>query len=371
MRTQALLVIILSFAGPATRCQNLAPALGFLQIEPDARASGMGLTGVATSPDNFTYYNPAKIGLQNNAYGLSGAYTPYLQKLANGMGLACMEGFRKMDEDNTIGIEVRYFTLSKIAFKDAVGYDIYSFNPSEWAVGLTYARKLSDFASFGLTARYINSRPAAGIEYQGAEIRTAGAVGADIGYYYSSVGVTEQPGYTGGIFRLGLSLQNLGTKVKYLSGTGTAFQPMIFRGGLSYSLPMVGDQHQVSFSGELTKLLLPSPALTDQDGNIISGKDPDQTSVPAAFFSGWTESAGWGGGFGIEYLYQQRFFLRIGGHYESPDISSKQLATFGMGCLLGTFHCDLSYFSVISARTGAANYQSQTVKLTLGINISE
>lgn len=371
MRIKALFVLILSLTGSIARCQNLAPALGFLQIEPDGRGSATGLTGVATSPDNFTFYNPAKIAMHNASYGLSAAYSPYLQKLVKGIGLACMEGFRKMDEDNTIGIEVRYFTLSKIAFKDAVGYDIYTYNPSEWTVGLTYARKLSEYASFGLTARYISSRPAAGIEYQGTDIRTASAVGADIGYYYSSVGASEQTGYTGGIFRLGLSLQNLGTKVKYHSGNGAAFQPMTFRGGLSYSLPTAGDQHQVTFSADLTKLLLPSPPVTDQDGNTLSGKDPDQTSVPAAFFTGWTESAGWGGGIGVEYLYQQRFFLRIGGHYESPNVSSKQLMTFGMGCLLGAFHCDLSYFSAVGAQTSATNYQAQTVKLTLGINISE
>lgn len=350
--------------------QRPMAGLGFLQIEPDARGSSMGLTGVATSPDNFVFYNPAKLAMQSGEYGISGGYVPYLRKLIKGIGLATVQGFRRMDDETSIGLDLRYFSLGEINFKDETGYDIYAYNPAEWAIGLTYSRKLSEYSSMGLTVRYINSRPAAGIEYQGQEIKTASAIGTDIGFYYCSIASSELPGYTGGILRGGLSLSNLGTKIKYHVNGGSAFQPMAFKGGLSYTFPSLAGEHLFSLTGEVSKLLIPPIPERDEQGRIISGKDPENTNVPAAFFAGWGYMKSWGAGVGVEYLYQQRFYLRGGVYYESPEFSSKQLATLGAGFQLSNFHCDLSYFAGLAQHANTQNYQSQTFKITLGVTIA-
>jgi hypothetical protein len=361
-------LIVMNLTG---RGQSPVPGLGFLMIEPDARGSAAGLIGVASSPDNFVFYNPAKLAMQpGQEYGISAGYVPYLRKLVKGIGLATIQGFRRMDEETAIGLDIRYFSLGEIQFKDETGYDIYAYNPAEWTIGLTYSRQLSEYSSIGFSCRYINSRPAAGIEYQGQEIKTASAIGADIGFYYSSIAVSELPGYTGGILRGGLSLANLGTKVKYHANGGSAFQPMTFRSGLSYTFPSEAGEHLFSVTGEISKLLLPPAVERDGNGNIIAGRDPENTNVPAAFFAGWGNMKSWGAGFGAEYLYQQRFFLRAGIHYESPEFSSKQLATLGAGFQHGAFHFDMSYFAGFGQQAGAQNYQSQTFKITLGVMIA-
>ena len=54
-------------------------AVPFLQISPDARAAGMGETGVATTADaNSAYWNPAKMVLLEENLSLSYSLTPWL-----------------------------------------------------------------------------------------------------------------------------------------------------------------------------------------------------------------------------------------------------------------------------------------------------
>ena len=52
-------------------------------ISADARASGLGEQGVATSPDAFSqHWNPAKYVFLDNKSGVGVSYTPYLSKLS-------------------------------------------------------------------------------------------------------------------------------------------------------------------------------------------------------------------------------------------------------------------------------------------------
>lgn len=56
----------------------ITTAVPFLTITPDARATGMGDVGVATSADvNSAYWNAGKLAFIDNGlgYGVSGSYT--------------------------------------------------------------------------------------------------------------------------------------------------------------------------------------------------------------------------------------------------------------------------------------------------------
>ena len=58
-------------------------------ISADARASGLGEQGVATSPDAFSqHWNPAKYVFLDNKSGVGVSYTPYLSKLVSDVFLA-------------------------------------------------------------------------------------------------------------------------------------------------------------------------------------------------------------------------------------------------------------------------------------------
>lgn len=353
-------------------------SLNFLTISPDAKGSALGGTGAATAPDPFSvYWNPAKLSMVKDEYGGAIGYSPWLSKIDKGMGLASFTGYKKMgDEKSTIGLDIRYFSLGKILFQDEIGSDLFTYNPTEYTIGITYATQLSEFGGIGLTFRYIRSQPALGVEYRGQVVKSVNAIGADIGYYYHNVAISEQDGYYGNIYRFGAVLQNIGTKVSYLSNTRKTFQPMNLKIGMAYTFANDNNDNTFTIAADFNKLLVPTPPLLDSNGNISSGKDPD-VGVPAAIFSSWGDAPGGFAeeireitlGLGLEYSYRDQFFLRAGMLYENPSKGNQQLITAGCGFRAKNFNADMSYYAPFSSNPGN-NAHAQTFKISIGINIS-
>ena len=72
----------------------ITTAVPFLMISADARASGLGEQGVATSPDAFSqHWNPSKYVFSENLSGIGVSYTPYLSKLVSDVFLANINYF--------------------------------------------------------------------------------------------------------------------------------------------------------------------------------------------------------------------------------------------------------------------------------------
>ena len=60
----------------------ITTAVPFLMVSSDARASGIGEQGVASSVDNFSqHWNPSKYVFSQNKSGIAFSYTPYLLSL--------------------------------------------------------------------------------------------------------------------------------------------------------------------------------------------------------------------------------------------------------------------------------------------------
>ena len=143
-------------------------------------------------------------------------------------------------------------------------------------------------------------------------------------------------------------------------------------GGLLYP---IDNYNALSFNLEMNKLLVPTPPLQDQ-------KDPDayraaydkyiNTSSIAGIFKSFGDAPGgfkeemqeinWG--VGMEYSYDNRFFLRAGYSYISPNKGNLQFFTLGAGFKMNVFSIDASY--LIS--TVAANPLDQTLRFTLAFD---
>src|ERR1043165_6065604 len=137
---------------------TITTAVPFLLIAPDARAGAMGDAGVATSPDaNSIHWNPAKLAFVEKNIGFSVSYTPWLRALVPDIYLGYLSGYKKLKNDQTLGISLLYFSLGDITFTDNNGNVTGQFNPKELAVDVAYARKLGDDFAGGLALRYINS----------------------------------------------------------------------------------------------------------------------------------------------------------------------------------------------------------------------
>ena len=132
----------------------ITTAVPFLMISADARASGLGEQGVATSPDAFSqHWNPAKYVFLDNKSGVGVSYTPYLSKLVSDVFLANLNYYNVIDERSSWSTSFKYFSLGDIDILQNPQDIPYLENPNEFTLDASYILKLNDNFYMGVTGR--------------------------------------------------------------------------------------------------------------------------------------------------------------------------------------------------------------------------
>ena len=213
----ALLCLSTSVKAVDDTMNPLITAMPSLSIAPDARAAGMGDVGVATEADfNSQYWNPAKYAYMYTKGGITANYTPWLRKLVGDIDLAYLAGFYNFgDLAGGIGASFTYFSMGDVALTDAQGQTLQNVRPNEWALDLSYFRKLHEYVSMSVAVRFLYSDLNNGVNSTATgatEMHPAWTMAADIALYYKQP--IELPMGTSH-FSLGFSLKNLGGKMTY------------------------------------------------------------------------------------------------------------------------------------------------------------
>jgi hypothetical protein len=350
----------------------ITTAVPFLTISPDSRSGAMGEAGVALSPDvNATYWNPSKLAFIEGQDNLSLSYSPWLRKLVSDVNLAYLAYARKLDERNAIGVSLRYFNLGAIQLVDANQNDQGTYRPSEFSLDGSFARKFGENFSLGLTFRYIHSGLTNGAFVSGQQTRAGNAFAADVSAFYRKP--SRQFGKDA-LLAFGIDISNIGTKISYTDAGQQYFLPTNLRLGAANTWNL-DDANQLTLAFDINKLLVPTPPLRDNQGNIISGSD-DNVSVPAGIIRSFGDAPG---GFseelreisyapGIEYNYNKQFFLRGGYFYENPSKGNRQYVTLGTGFKYDIFNLDLAYLVATQQRSALANTLRFTVSVNFGAN---
>lgn len=348
-------------------------AMPFLRIAPDARSSAMGETGAATTPDlNSLYWNNAKLAFLGGDYGITASYVPWLSEIKSGISSLYFSGFRKLDDKQSLGMSVNYFTMGNVNFYDELGNDIGRYNPNEFSVELAYSRQLSPTMSLGLTGKFLHSDLANGQNSANGTLLAASDLAFDLGWYYENT--------TNNSNRLsyGIVLSNIGPKLSQSTGSYGQYLPMNLRIGTQ--LHFQGVDNSVNLSLDVNKLLVPTPPRykTDSMGNatniILRGEDPNR-SVPGAIFGSFADAPGgfsqqvkqFTVGLGFEYDILEKFFLRAGYHYENVSLGDMRYATTGFGYAGNSFRFDMSYI----LPSGQYNPYKNTFRVTIGCNIEQ
>ena len=338
---------------------TITTAVPFLIIAGDARASGLGEQGVATSPDVYgVQWNPAKLAFLDRKHNVGVNYSPYLRQLVDDIGIANLAYANRINEQSAFGASLRYFGLGTITTTTGPtdpGVDI---QPNEFILDVTYALKLDERFSLAVSGRYLRSDLR--IQQIDPDASAASSFGVDISGYYQS----EEIVYNNfdGRWRGGFNISNIGPKVRYDNSGQEDFIPtnLKFGGGFDFIL----DSYNKVFVGmEFNKLLVPTPPIRDAEGNVIAGKDDD-----VSFFSGIFQSFGdapdgfseeireftWS--LATEYVYDDVFSLRLGYFNESDIKGARKFATLGAGFEYSSIDIDLSYlFSTGSVRSPLEN----------------
>jgi hypothetical protein len=120
-----------------TPCTNtVVTAVPFLRIVADARSGAMGDAGIALSPDaNAMHFNASKLAFSSEQMGVSATYTPWLRALGlSDVYLAYLTGFYKLDQNQAVGVGLRYFSLGSIQFTDPNGQPLNTGRPREYEI---------------------------------------------------------------------------------------------------------------------------------------------------------------------------------------------------------------------------------------------
>lgn len=346
--------------------RTIRTGVPFLTITGDARASGMGDIGVATSSDVFSQnHNAAKYAFADQAQGLAIGYTPYMAKIANDISLAQLNYYNKFNDRNAVGASLKYFGLGDIQYTGLDGSALGTFSPNEFAVDVSYSIKLSNTFSGGITARYISSNLQAANDREGK----ANSVAVDISGYYQSDFISNANG-TDGRFKAGFAIQNIGPKISYTEDAlSESFLPTNMRLGTGYDF--IFDRYNtLSIYGETTKLLVPTPP----EGNSADDwKNYRNIGWMQGMFKSFGDAPGgmseefkeftWS--LGAEYLYQDSFAFRGGYFHESKEKGARQFATLGAGFKYNTVKVDLSYLFSMGA---IQNPLDNTLRFSLTFN---
>lgn len=351
-------------------------AVPALSIAPDARGGAMGDNGVATTPDvNSQYWNPAKYAFQYSKAGVSLSYTPWLRKLVNDVALAYLAGYYKLGNSDmqAIGASVRYFSLGEITENDeGSGEPINTTSPYEMAFDVSYSRKLSEYYSMAVALRYIRSDMGTSAD---GESQAGDAFSADISGYmekYVMLGSSEC------LWTFGFNVSNIGTKISFNGGETNQFLPTDLKIGTGLLYP-IDEYNRFGLYVDLSKYLVPSLPMskgTTEEEKVAYQKlkdDYNTMSPITGIFHSFSDAPGGFKGeleeirasIGLEYSYNDQFFVRGGYYYENPNKGNRQYFSMGAGFRMSVFELNAAYL----VSTVQSNPLDQTLRFSLSFDM--
>jgi len=371
----AMLIGNIAYSQTVVNGKNSNPvltAVPFLNITPDARSGGMGDAGVALSPGVFdTYWNPSKMAFLDNSYKASLSYTPWLRNIAPDVNMAYANFAKKLDDRNAIGASINYFNQGRVTAYDNNEVYLGAYQPNEFAIDFSFARKLGDNLSMGLTAKYIYSNiVGSSASVAGSAGHSGSALAASVSLFYTKA--IRQFG-NDGKFSFGTNISDIGTKMNYYSNGINYFLPTNLKVGVADEFK-IDALSRLTLTLDLNKYLVPTPPLVGTDGTIIAGRNDDQ-SIVSGIFGSFSDAPG---GFseeikeisyaaGAEYMYDDKFALRTGFFYENPYKGNRRYATMGAGYRYKNMMLDFSYL-VATERTNPLN---NTLRFTLSFDFGK
>ncbi len=371
----------------ALQLNTITTSVPFLQITPDSRSGAMGDAGTALSASSASlFWNTSMLSFseENNEIGIS--YSPWLSSLANDISLSYLSGYKKLDNRNTVGGSLRFFSLGEIVFTDDQGDVTRNHTPTEFEILGGYAFKLNENFSLGMNGKFVFSNLTAGISVGGAETKAGIGGAADVSFTYYNPEVDYFG--TRGKYAFGMTVNNIGNKISYTSLEDRDFMPTNLKIGNAFTFDF-DKYNSLTWNTDISKLLVPTPPAFEQingETTLVSGKDPN-VGVIAGVLQSFYDAPGVlvrdntdnlvqnedgsyeivsGSrlkeelseimiGTGLEYGYNDIFSVRAGYFYENRNKGARQHLTFGVGFKYNVFLIDFSYLTSLGAINNPLN----------------
>lgn len=368
LRASLMLGLTLSSASIfAQETRIPSPAIPFLLISPDARSAGMGDAGVAISPGdgdaNSIYWNPGKLPFASKDMGVALSYSPWLRQLVSDMGILSGSFYKKIKNNQVVGVSINYFDQGLFQATNANGQSLGNFNSKEYAVGVTYSRKLSEKLGLGVNLKYINSSLLSGLNTTalGFDAQPASTVAADIGLFHTSKSTGSWN------TNWGVMISNISGRVSY-GGSESNFIPTNLKAGIA-AIKTIDAHNKFTITLDANKLMVPTPT-KDANGKLIQ----PSTAIGGILGSFGDAPDGFSEelkeinlSLGAEYVYNDMFALRTGYFHRSADKGGNPYFTAGFGVRLEKkYGLDFAYL----IPSGSGNPLAQTLRISLHANFN-
>jgi outer membrane protein OmpA-like peptidoglycan-associated protein len=349
-------------------------AVPFLNIEPDARSSGLGFTGLTqVQGANSSFWNPSLLAIQENGI-ISLSHFNWLSNISSGIYYDQVSVSSKLTSKSGIAFDLSYFNLGDQRARDENGNDLGSFGNSEFALRVAYGHKLGENWSIGAATQYFRSSLAKGFDVGSDNISSASGLAIDLGgFFQKEINLIPLGKET---FRFGYNLSSFGMGTQYYDDQTRQALPTKLRLGWSYELG-TGDlyKHRFIFTNEFSKRLSRSEEQIENGVTTYVAMNPFSALVkswaPIEVNLG-SESATintlqqLGVGLGAEYWFNNTIALRTGYFHENRYNGDRKLITLGTGLRVNRFGVDFSYMNSIQKR----HPLDHTMKVTVLINFN-
>ncbi|MBK8706116.1 MAG: type IX secretion system outer membrane channel protein PorV [Saprospiraceae bacterium] len=290
----------------------------------------------------------------------------------NDVYLAYLTGYYKLDDLQTLGFGLRYFSLGSIQFTDVNGEPLNTGRPNEFELSVAYARKLADKLSASVSGKLIYSNLAAGQQVEGETIEPGVAGAADISFTYRTPIDLNQKESD---LTIGLAFTNIGSKITYTRSIDRDFLPANFGLGAAWDIQL-DDYNTLTFAADINKLMVPTPCQgpdcdTDGDG---------RSRLQRLFFDQRNLLFVWRCprrsrrrnrrtmySAGVEYWYDQQFAVRAGYFNENSQKGNRKYFTVGLGLRYNIFGLNFSY---LIPTTNQRNPLDNTLRFSLLFDFS-
>jgi outer membrane protein OmpA-like peptidoglycan-associated protein len=371
-KMKQLIVLMILLAGssiPQAFSQTGMAAVPFLNIEPDARSSALGFTGLTQVGNaNASFWNPALLAVQSSGM-ISFSHSNWLPSIGANMYYDHLSLSTKLSEGRGLALDITYFNLGQQMARDERGTELGTFGNNEMAVRLAYGHQLTRKWSMGLAAQYFRSNLASGKLVMGEAVNPASGLAIDFGGYYSSnvrlFSANDER------FHLGYNLASFGSGVNYTEGRPKNPLPTKLRFGWSYELTSGNNYtHRFILVNEFSKRLSRMEATTLNGQTAYEAMNPFSALVKSwspvdVSFGSQMQTLNtfnqFGVSLGAEYWFNELIALRGGYFHEHKLNGDRQLLTAGTGVRFNRFGVDFSYMNSTKKDHPLAN----TVKVTV------
>ncbi len=384
--TRPLILAALALVALPTSAQQeveeivLTTAVPFLQIEPDSRASGMGMAGVAVADNAYApFWNPAGLAGQQGTE-VSFTHAPWLPALGANLSYDHLSAKHGLGKAGTLGGHLTYFDLGTQTATDETGFELGTFSSYEFALGLSYGYPITENLAVGTGARLIYSNLTGGTEVNGASTSAGTSFGVDLGVKYTGpdlgLGQSSRPTFA-------FNLANMGPGISYVDAVPG---DSLLSGGIPDAIPttlrfgaaldtQLDEFNRVLFAIDFNKIIVNKDAATGEYDPFYEALFTSWQSrlVRTTATAGETcESLGANDnaaddceqvsgfrsltlGTGFEYWYNDLFAMRGGYFYEDPANGNRQFLTFGTGLRYSLVGVDISYIYALQENSPLAD----------------